>query len=167
MRDQLKELRTDIEEQFGRDCTSFFGEYRGVKGFFGTGPIWFVCYKPSKNPEGFPTYHDKFFYRILKQYGLENAHITDISKIRGPAEAEITEEELEKNVPFLKREMVLLEPDVIVAVGRKAERTIGKMDLMSELPKAFVYHYTYASRFGHREVFEKQIRGAVLKYERL
>jgi hypothetical protein len=167
MRDRLRELRTDIEDQFGKDQTFFFEKHMSVKGFMGTDPIWFICYKPSENSEGFPTRHDELFYETLKRYSLENAHITDVSKIKGSAEDEITSEELEGNLPFLRREVELLEPDLIVAVGRKAEREVEEIDIMSELPKAFVYHYTYASRFGHRDEFEEQVRDAVTKHERL
>ena len=53
-------------------------EETGVKGFFGTGRIIFVCERPSTRGGKLPDKLDKQFYSLLKKYGFEDAHITDI-----------------------------------------------------------------------------------------
>lgn len=117
-RDVLKQLQEDMRLELDGELF-FFPEWDGVKGFNGDGKVWFIAPKPSLQSE-FPTRHDELLYGTLKEYGLANAHITDISKIQGKADNGIPEEELERNRPFLEREIEILQPELLVTVGNGA-----------------------------------------------
>jgi hypothetical protein len=59
-----------------------FPQRRAVGGFLGTGPIVIVGWRPSHSP--FPDEGaNRLFYDILTEYGLENAHLTNVIKSRG------------------------------------------------------------------------------------
>jgi len=68
----------------------------------------------------------RFYYSCLKEYGFENAHLTDIIKCQKPVKAEVTPLELRSCVTrFLSKEIEIVKPDLIVTLGRRAS------DLMS------------------------------------
>jgi hypothetical protein len=147
----LAEVREEIIDEFGEEESHIFDKYNGVWGFWGGGRTWLVGSKPSQNAEGFPTRHDEFFYELVKNNGLEHAHITDISKLKGPAGAEIEAEELERNLPILEREVEVLNPSLIVAMGDDAADLVDKVPLFDDITTTQVYHYTYGTAYGNKE----------------
>ncbi len=59
-----------------------FPQRGAVSGFLGTAPIVIVGWRPSRSP--FPNVDaNKAFYDILTEFGLENAHLTNVIKSRG------------------------------------------------------------------------------------
>jgi len=59
-----------------------FPQRRVVSGFLGTGPVVIVGWRPSFSP--FPDDGaNRLFYDILTEFGLENAHLTNVVKSRG------------------------------------------------------------------------------------
>ena len=116
----------------------FFPPYDGVKGFFGTNEVMFVCQKPSTQPGTFPRKRSNRLYKLLKENGLGNAHLTDLVKCRGLA-GRLTKEQINNCLPYLKEEIALLQPKLIVAVGNEVFKTLRKLELPARLEK--IPHY--------------------------
>jgi hypothetical protein len=59
-----------------------FPQRGAVSGFLGTAPVVIVGWRPTWSP--FPNEGaNKLFYEILTEFGLENAHLTNVIKCRG------------------------------------------------------------------------------------
>jgi len=156
---QTREALKQLQEEMSRELDGelfFFPEADGVKGFYGDGKIWFIAPKPSSQGS-FPTRHDELLYETLKEFGFSNAHLTDISKIRGKVVDEIPEEELEQNRPLLEREIEILEPELLVTVGNNAQTALEQLGVAPLIEKNHIRHYSWASRWGHEEEFEDDI----------
>ena len=154
-RDTLKQLQDDMRRELDGELF-FFPEADGVKGFYGDGKVWFIAPKPSLQSE-FPTRHDKLLYGTLKEYGFANAHITDISKVQGKADDGILEAELERNRPYLEREVQILQPELLVTIGNGAKTTLERLDIAPFIERNHIRHYSWASRWGHEEEFEDDV----------
>jgi uracil-DNA glycosylase len=104
----------------------FSGAAATVRGFSGTAPIIFTGFIPSKGrrgglKSGTLNNPDEVFYRIIAEHGLQDAHITDLFKVRS----------LVKDTPLVKFDPVLLgayrdyfreeasiiNPEVVVMLG--------------------------------------------------
>ena len=95
----------------------------------------FVSFRPSTaarswgefpNPGSISFENVRYYYSCLKEYGFENAHLTDILKCQKPVNAKVTPLELRNCVTkFLSKEIEIVKPDLIVTLGRRAS------DLMS------------------------------------
>ena len=123
-RDYSDEDRLRIRE-WCHEGVWFFPPCGKVKGFFGTGPIMFVCQRPSTRGGKIPSTLDLRFYKLLEKYGLENAHLTDLVKCRGLA-GKISEEKIDNCFPYLEEEIEILKPKLIVAVGNYVRRELNK-----------------------------------------
>lgn len=122
----------------------------GVKGFFGTGDVTFICPRPSTG--GFDDPASKLFYRLLREHGFTNAHITDMVKCRSKA-GKMSGKEIRNCLKFLVKEVEILQPRTIVAVGN---------DVYNELKGRFrdvikVLHYSAAFRWNKAEILEEQL----------
>ena len=62
-----------------------FPEQEKIKGFLGTGPIFFVGDQPSTNEWAISHPNRKAFYGTILKVGMGNAHLTDLYKKRGRA----------------------------------------------------------------------------------
>jgi hypothetical protein len=155
MHDTLKQLQDDMRRELDGELF-FFPEADGVKGFYGDGKVWFIAPKPSSKGS-FPTRHDELLYETLREFGVPNAHLTDISKIRGEVVDEIPEEELEQNRPFFEREIEILEPELLVTVGNGAKTALERLDIAPIIERNHIRHYSWASRWGHEEEFEDDV----------
>ncbi|MBU3901394.1 hypothetical protein KJ590_03595 [Patescibacteria group bacterium] len=114
----------------------------------------FVAEKPSMNiPKDWDgksnynfdvTKRDKFFQTMMVKYGVDGNYATDIVKERGrpgkPAKAEIQEW-----LPFLRKEIEIIQPKVIIVVGERTYNESFKPFVKSSIPKDikvdWVYHY--------------------------
>ena len=106
----------------------FFPEYKGVKGFLGTQDVMFVGSNPSTGR--FPSKYDVrpkmvvvWFYEQLRKHGFENAHITDLMKIRASGK-EVDElfgnqSLFNEQLKFLMKEVEIVRPKMVVAMGNK------------------------------------------------
>jgi uracil-DNA glycosylase family 4 len=129
----LEELRMEIVEC--RKCREYF-EPRpwifpsegDVKGFLGDGRVtpnlnlMFIAYRPSTlRPEGSRIKEERrrVFYELLKEFGFENAHLTDITKCRRPGKF-IAQGELRNCLSYLEKEIRTVKPDFLIAVGEDA-----------------------------------------------
>ena len=105
----------------------FFPSYEevpGVRGFMGTGPIFFVSINPSFGT--YPSKPDLFYYRNLKKQGFQNAHLTDVFKVKCKNEnvkALLENRNLLREMEeILKKEIAIVRPKVIVGVGLSYEK---------------------------------------------
>lgn len=153
--DALDQLKAEMKTALDADLF-FFPAQWGVNGFYGTGDMWFVAEKPSTG--GFPSRHDRLLYDTLNANGFANAHLTDVSKETGPGDEDISPAERQRNVPYFERELKILQPTLLVALGEKAEQELNWMDATDDIETMRVNHYSWAGRWGKEETFERQIR---------
>ncbi|MEM2313093.1 MAG: uracil-DNA glycosylase family protein [Candidatus Nezhaarchaeales archaeon] len=182
---KLRELLSEMEKCL--KCYGGFGEYpdedrvrirewyrrgpwffppheeTGVKGFFGTGDVCFVCQRPStRGGEAL----DKFtlrFYELLRRSGFEDAHVTDIVKCRGLAR-KLPKYMVENCFPFLLKEISILKPKLIVAVGKEAYKILARR--LKDVEKCageslrleYVTHFAYRFSKGVDEGLEKGLK---------
>lgn len=98
---------------------------------------------PSRNT--FPTRHTDLFYRELRKNGFQNAHLTDLVKIRAKnSEAvRVIKEYCEEHIKFFEEEIDILKPKLIVIMGGKAKKALGKFgDKYKDIRFDFIYHYS-------------------------
>lgn len=100
--------------------------------------VVFVCESPgpSVTPQDFPniercwciTSKDKRFSEVRKKYGLENCYITNTVKcgVRRQGSSSHSNSEIGACIPFLLKELEIIKPQIIVAVGGKSYSTINR-----------------------------------------
>jgi len=158
-REKLEELRREIIQEFlikGWMDVWFYPRYKGVMGYLGTQDIVFVGLNPSYSC--FPTQHDEFFYNELKRVGFENAHLTDIIKIRSRCKEikkYLSDHAIfKKNLEFLLREFNIIQPKIIVAVGSKSGNLLKKNFPEKRRKIYCIPHYSIRKTLN----FEKRIQ---------
>ncbi|MBS7636105.1 uracil-DNA glycosylase family protein [Candidatus Bathyarchaeota archaeon] len=120
-----------------------------------------ICGRPSTGT--FPDKAVKLFYGCLEDYGLEDAHITDLIKCSQKlmkAEKRLTKKYADKCFKHLIREIEILKPKTIVAVGRKVHSY-----LKNNLPPQYrnrlcehnITHYSYASRYKKEDKLKQDV----------
>ena len=185
-RERLEELRREIIEEFfvkkWMDVW-FYPEYDGVMGYLGTQDIAFVGLSPSYH--AFPTKYPnliegakttalkciRIFYKVLKDMGFENAHLTDVMKIRAEGKEQVEtyfqdQALLNRNLEYLSREFEIIQPRLVVALGKRA------LEFLQEVsPKRFpgikirkITHYSYL-RF--RKYDEQRFRDEMKNVKKL
>lgn len=155
-KEKLEQLATEIADEIEAEPFLFPSEW-GVGGYFGTGKVVFAAYKPSMD-SNFPTRGDRLFYGTLITYGLENVHITDLSKEPGESDTDITPPERQRNIPFFEQELDILDAELVVALGERAETELGWMEATDNIETMRVNHYAWASRWGEEETFITQMK---------
>jgi hypothetical protein len=142
----------------------FFPPYNGVKGFLGTDKTVIVALNPSYGK--FPSRGDIFLYKCMKEYGFENAHLTDIikHKLTGSEytklkkNSQLFNQILEENVRWLKREITILAGDVkIVAIGKEAYDILNKY-FKKNLVNIVLPHYSWVERYAKSGRIKKRLR---------
>lgn len=131
-----------------------------LRDFFGEGPIVFVGSRPSTGSGVFPSEPVKMFYKLLKELGFENAHLTDLVKCRGKAgKAKI--EEVQNCLPILQKEISLINNPRIIPMKKE----VGGEKMIDILEDGFpnseigprIPHYTWAHQYGSREELRKKL----------
>lgn len=125
-----------------------------VKGFLGTGKVIFICPRPSTRGK-IPSQADLHFYELMKKYGFEDAHITDLVKCRGMA-GEISKKVIDNCFPFLQEEIIILKPKLMIAVGDQVHRALTKKSIRSE--KITHYAFRYIPRKKLKKKLEEDFR---------
>ena len=99
----------------------FFPEANGVRGWQGIQDIMFVGLNPSTGR--FPSEPDQFLYAQLIRNDFQEAHLTDAIKCRGTASQVQNwlkdDDFLRQQMDYLKEEISLTNPRLIVPVGQK------------------------------------------------
>jgi hypothetical protein len=151
----------------------FFPSHKGIQGFLGTQKIIFLGLNPSSGL--FPTKRDEFFYGQLKANGFQDAHITDLIKLKS-TNKKITELEkspdFEDQCCFLHEEMKIIDPKLIVFLGKKVQDLYNQYlkerytDIKGITTKR-IPHYSY--RWGNdkriKEKFSEKMKDIKKQYK--
>jgi len=145
------------DKGFLGDCTVTIPELgRTIK-------IMFVSFRPStvaRRWGEFPSPGSKSFenvknyYLCLKEYGFENAHLTDILKCQKPVKAGVIPLELRNCVTrFLSKEIEMVRPNLIVTLGRRASDLMSCIQawLKTDIPQVQLLHYAQRKRENIRK----------------
>lgn len=125
-----------------------------VEGFFGNGgdrKVTFIAPRPSTGK--FPSWRTKIFYGLLNEFDLNDSHLTDFVKCRGPAGGKNQEMEETCYEEIFKEEIEIIEPDLVVAIGREAEKLCERYLGSRNLKK--ITHY---ASWGSKESIRKKIQ---------
>jgi len=168
----LEDLREDIRDC--RRCKPYQGRTNLV---FGEGTpkarLVFVGEGPGREEdlEGRPFVGEagRLLTRIIKAMGLtrESVYICNVVKCRPPNNRDPEADEIDSCLPFLRRQLNLIQPDVICALGRVAAQSLlgkefritrerGKWQSFMDIPLMPTYHPAYLLRnpTAKREVWE-------------
>ena len=106
----------------------FFPQWGGVRGWKGTQDIIFVGLNPSSGR--FPSLADRLFYEQLRSNRFENAHLTDMIKVRavgGMVGQMLGDAALMKQQRvYLLEEIDIIQPRLIVPMGRRTAAILGE-----------------------------------------
>jgi DNA polymerase len=86
----------------------------------------------------------KLLDNMLAAIGLkrgENVYIANVLKCRPPGNRNPEPDEVEKCTPFLKRQIALIQPKLIIAMGRFAAQTLLASDASIASMRGRVYRY--------------------------
>ena len=130
MEAELKKLRKRIEKEFAekRRDVWFYPKRCKVKGWLGSKDVMFVGPNPSCNR--FPTPQTNFFYDLLQRNKFENAHLTDLIKIRATNNEadEIINKYFKNQIKILEEEINIIKPKLIVIMGNRAKKAIERFN---------------------------------------
>jgi hypothetical protein len=136
-------------------------EVPGVTGFMGTDPIFFVSINPSFGT--YPSKSDLFYYRNLKKQGFQNAHLTDVFKVKcknDAAKALLQNHKLLREMEdILKKEIAIVRPRMIVGVGLSYEKLYRRIFEKYNIKLLMIPHY--APQFNSaskQKQFRKRLR---------
>jgi len=141
----------------------------GVKAFYGNGVvnnavvIW-VTERPSsarykRKQNKFPDKIDDIFYRLLKEEGFENMHLTDFVKIMNKAGKNPTDEELIANTELMKDEIEMLVKRV---EGKKLIIVANSDDVKTWMKR---YLPEYSPYVAYKKFFKWYFQRSGLKWD--
>lgn len=184
MKSSLLELRNLISiecftskwKDVGSKEAWFFPEYNEVKGYLGTDKILFIALNASFGR--FPSDGDKLLYRNLKKYGFQNAHLTDIIKLRltrkqydgiKKTNKKLYLKILDEHINWLKKELYIIDKNLnvkIIAIGKESYKILKKYFeekvLEKRLPHySWVVSYSKDKQNRKREKFRKSMEQIV------
>jgi len=150
----LKRIRGEVIDKIYKERWEevwFFPEYRGVKGFLGTDPIFFVSINPSFG--AFPDGPCISYYRSLRRQGFGNAHLTDFFKVKCKNQnfKKLLRNEslVHESRQILEEEIEALSPKLIVGVGTSYKVFYSQILTGFDIPLDYIPHY--APRFNDTE----------------
>jgi len=118
---KLEDLRNRISNcnRCGKNNFWYFPTINGVKGYFRDKDYIFAATQPHLGR--FPkTQNDRRLYTNMAKYGFKKAHLTDVVKCRGKKYKELTKREVDNCIGWLDKEVKIVKPKAIIALGRKA-----------------------------------------------
>lgn len=153
-----------------RDVRQFYYENEDTAKKY---PVIFVCESPSTRG-GYGdgsmrekcwviTNEDMHFRSMLKSIGLEGALITNFVKCGTKARCKPTNANLQSCLPFLLEEINLINPKLIVCVGKKL-LNYAKSHLQSKAKIMYVYHYSWRRRSNYNPTKEQESYMEVKRY---
>jgi hypothetical protein len=140
-----------------------------VQGFLGVGPIFILGDQPSKSEWGPNHPNRRAFYGLVEKIGGANFHLTDLYKRRGeseglrkclPPDSKALPPDFTEQLHFFKREVALLRPTRIVALGHLAQ-TLVSLHLPELKPVWRMWHFSYAVQHDKLEQYEENMRRAI------
>ena len=169
----LERIRDEVIDKIYKERWEevwFFPEYKQVKGFLGTDPIFFVSINPSFGT--FPDDPVKFYYQNLKCQGFGNAHLTGFFKVKRKnkdvKELLRNERLVKESKEILEKEIKALSPKLIVGVGKSHEDFYDQHLSGYGIPLRSIPHY--APKFnnsGKKIQFSKKLREISNSYKKL
>jgi hypothetical protein len=154
----LSELKNGIPTNNG---WWVFPDEHPIRGFMGTGDIFIVGDQPSREEWGSTHPNRRIFYDTIKKVGLANAHLTDLYKKQGRC-SELKNgpppSDFDEHLNFLRKEIEILKPKLIVALGALAQRLLiqNLQSWKHRVPR--IWHFSYVKRAGKESEYEKNIR---------
>jgi len=100
----------------------------------------------------------KYLDKILEKNGIdrEKLFITNTVKHKTPENRKPEDDEIEACLPYLEKQIKIINPKIVVLLGKVAENTPRKKGIKY----IETYHPAAAMRFGkYREKFEKDFEG--------
>ncbi len=160
---ELQRLRKEIIEKYYIDQWKevwFFPEHKQIKGFLGMQDIIFLGLNPSYGH--FPSKYDNFFYKELGKNDFENAHITDLIKIKATNKKinELIENKktLNEQMEFLIREINIIKPKIIVTLGGKCDDIFREKFKNSNIKIIKIRHYSSIRFPKNKKLFSNEIK---------
>ena len=94
----------------------FYPKHGTIKGWEGAGDVMFVGLNPAT--ANFGGFHDTLYYESLRKFGFQNAHLTDIFKLKR-VNKDIDEllkrkDHKKEAKKFLREEIKILNPKIII-----------------------------------------------------
>lgn len=150
-----------------------------VMGFWGTGEkpdsndvIMIIAERPSVGHRNNPKQFDRKlgrFYELLEKNDLSNSHLTDFIKTRATIgydsrkqqKMKFYEFEFDEHLPFLKKEVDIIKPNKVIALGEKTYQWFAICKSFFNLKAKLFYAPHYANRFKNSEVFEKEFLDSI------
>ncbi len=163
-----REKETALKELAEKICTHkdwwLFPSQGSVKGFMGTDPIFIIGDQPSTDQ--WPPEHPnrKVFYETLQKAGLANAHLTDLYKKRGLSNSlkQGLPKDFHNHLNLLRKEIEILQPKLIVALGQLAQRLLIKNLTAWQPAIPRIWHFSYVVRVGRESQYEANMRAMIL-----
>ncbi len=129
--DELKQLEDEIRNCI--KCPLYKSRTNTVPGEGSHNPaIMFIGEAPGKQEDiqgrPFVGRAGEYLTHLISTLDLkrEDVYITNVVKCRPPNNRDPTDEEIEKCLPYLRRQIKLLKPKIIVALGRHAAKTLAR-----------------------------------------
>ena len=131
-----------------------------IQGFMGTDSIFIVGDQPSKDKWGPEHPNRKIFYETLQKIALPNVHLTDLYKKRGDCSALKWKlpEDFSDHLNLFRREIEILKPTLIVALGELAQRLLiqNLTEWKPAIPR--IWHFSHVVRAGKESEYETNMR---------
>ncbi|KPJ56372.1 hypothetical protein AMJ49_05015 [Parcubacteria bacterium DG_74_2] len=138
------------------------------EGFRGQFDFIFIAEMPSMNePKTLSKYknfnfgvtaRDRFFQEMLIKYGVAGSYVTDIVKQRDIPKKP-AREEIKKWLPFLLKEVEIIQPKAIIVLGRRTYDASFKPFVEPFIPKNikmdYVFHYSQQGAKTNTEVEQR------------
>lgn len=110
------------------------------------------------------TARDLFFQEMLVRHGLAGVYVTDIVK-RRDVPRRPTEQEIVTWLPFLKKELAILKPDMILVIGKRTydsflRHVVGSIG--NHFRHDYIFHYCSQVPRGK---FESRLKEIVERYD--
>ena len=109
----------------------------------------------------------RFFQEIMIKYNVAGSYVTDIVKQRD-IPRKPTKEEIKKWLPFLLKEIEIIQPKVIIVLGRRTYDASFKPFIEPFIPKNikidYVFHYSQQGAKTNAEI-EQKFKEVIKKYK--
>ena len=159
MLQELEKINKEVERlAMEENRKYYFGR------FFPATKVMFVAERPTvpRNKDGwspkdnfYVSKSDFRFVELLNKYGFGGSYITDVVKSTDIS-ARPSKADVEKYMPILRKELQLLQPKFIVALGDSAFISLTENIDGYQIKK--IWHPAYVQRYNRWTEYEKQIK---------
>lgn len=174
---KLEELKKEIQNRFEKENVWFFSQDKEgnqdknaeINGYWGTEKIIFLAKNPSRSKKESNTKKVKnFFDDKLIKFGFEKAHITDLIKRKLKQREEVKEfckeeEKVIEQIEYLRREIKIISPKIIVLVGKWVEKYEKEIKGGKDIKTFQLPHYEYRFCLRHYGKTKEEIYDTKLK----